>query len=183
MPSTKLAVVDRDRMRRELEKKYPSTYITPSDLPAMSLLHIVFGQAAAKTWEWFPRKKILSDKAATAARPRKSDGPRDAILPWQQAHRQNNGTKNYRRRRSGCRGLLQVRAHAFAMVDACHFGSWALYIVRFLEYYTADVEEHFLPTTVTEAEESDKAALQEVYSLCYAGATLDDALSSVTDCG
>ena len=36
------------------------------------------------------------------------------------------------------------------------------------------------PPTVAEAEEADKAALQEVYSLCYAGATLDDALSSVT---
>ena len=34
--STKFSVVDRDRIRRELEKKYPGPYITPSKLPAES---------------------------------------------------------------------------------------------------------------------------------------------------
>ena len=76
-------------------------------------------------------------------------------------------------------GLLYVRVHAFAMCGACHLGSWSLYISKFLEFYTADVGEHFRPPTVQEAEEADKAAMQEVFTLCFAGSSLDDALSNI----
>ncbi|CAE7201480.1 unnamed protein product [Symbiodinium microadriaticum] len=39
--------------------------------------------------------------------------------------------------------------------------------------------EYLTMASVAEAEEADKAALQEVFGLCYVGETLDDALSSV----
>eukprot|EP00435_Cladocopium_sp_Y103_P043837 s2142_g12.t1 len=75
--------------------------------------------------------------------------------------------------------ILQVRAHAYAMVKACHLGSWALYNTRFMEYYTRDGGEHYRFLTAAEAEEADQLALREVFGLCYAGASLDDALSTV----
>ena len=70
--------------------------------------------------------------------------PWQNTLPWHQVLRQSSELSPSPFR---VQGLLQVRAHAFAMVDACHLGSWALYIARFLEYYKADVGEHFRPPT------------------------------------
>ena len=75
--------------------------------------------------------------------------------------------------------ILQVRANCFAMVGACHLGSWQLYNNAFMDLYTQDVGENFRFPTVQEAEEADQTALRAVYNLCYAGAKLDDALSTI----
>ena len=75
--------------------------------------------------------------------------------------------------------LLQVRSFAFAMVGACHLGSWNLYVHKFMDFYTADPGEHFRFPTVQEAEQADRQAVREVFSLCFAGSTLDDALNTV----
>ena len=73
--------------------------------------------------------------------------PWQNTLPWHQVLRQSSELSPFSPSPFRVQGLLQVRAHAFAMVDACHLGSWALYIARFLEYYKADVGEHFRPPT------------------------------------
>ena len=180
--ASRLTVLDRDKLKREFEKKYPSTYITPASLPAMSLLQLVHNQAAQKTWDWLPWKKILSEKAATAVRGRKSDGERDAIAEYLMAA---SGVQSEQwdlelspsPYKIQC--LLQVRANAFAMCGACHLGSWSIYIAKFLEFYSAETGDHFRPPSVQEAEEADKAALQEAFALCFAGNSLDDALSTV----
>ena len=65
------------------------------------------------------------------------------------------------------------------MVGAAHLGSWQLYNNKFLEYYTKDVGEHFRFPNVSEAEEADQQAMREIFSLCFNGVNLDDALSSV----
>ena len=76
--------------------------------------------------------------------------------------------------------LLQVRARAYAMVGSGHLGSWALYNSRFMKFYTNEPGPHFRFCTAQEAEEADQCGVREVFGLCYSGASLDDALSTVT---
>ena len=178
----RLSVADRDRLRRDLEAKYPSVLLTPSSLPAMSYLQLVQPQVSQKAWEWVLWKKMLSEKAANAVRERKADKERDAIAEYLMAAsgvQAEQWDLDLSPSPFKVQGLLYVRAHAFAMCGACHLGSWSLYISKFLEFYTADVGEHFRPPTVQEAEEADKAAMQEVFTLCFAGSSLDDALSNI----
>jgi len=65
------------------------------------------------------------------------------------------------------------------MVGACHLGSWNLYVPKFMDFYTTDPGDHFRFPTVQEAEQADRQAVREVFSRCYAGSTLDDALNTV----
>ena len=76
-----------------------------------------------------------------------------SILPWLAGAQTEQWDQELSPSPCRVQGLLQVRAHAFAMVDAFPLGSWALYIARFLEYYTADVRERFRAPAVAEAEE------------------------------
>ena len=75
--------------------------------------------------------------------------------------------------------LLTVRGHAYAMCGVGHLWSWSLCVSRFMEFYAATVGEHFRPPNLAEAEEADQQARRENLSLCFSGASLDDAISSV----
>ena len=74
--------------------------------------------------------------------------------------------------------ILETQAHAFAMVDACHLHSWAVYVKKFMHFYARKPAEHFRPTSVLEAEAADRVVLEEVLQLCFSGHTLSDALST-----
>ena len=178
----RLSVADRDRLRRDLEAKCPSVLLTPSSLPAMSYLQFVQSQVAQKAWEWVPWKKMLSDKAANAVRERKTDKGRDAVAEYLMVAsgvQAEQWDLDLSPPPFKVQGLLYVRALAFAMCGACHLGSWSLYISKFLELRTADLGEHFRPLTVQEAEDADRAAMHEVFTLCFSGSSLDDALSNI----
>ena len=143
--SKTLTVVDRDEMRRDLEKKYTGVLVTLASLPSMSLLHTVKAQTDGKAWDWIPWKRLLSEKAAIA------------VKEW---HRELFGAPY------AVQAILQVRANAYVMLGAAHLTSWAMYNARFLEYYTKDPAEHFRYMSVAEAEESDQQALREIFGLC-----------------
>lgn len=177
-----VTVIQRDEMRRELEKKCSGTLITLATLPAMSLLSQIKSQFDSQAWDWIPWKKLLSEKMATAMKGRRKSGPHESFM---EALACGTGfyEEQYDKEVSGApfhvQTLLQVRAHAYAMVNACHLGSWALYNTRFMEYYTRECGEHFRFLTAAEAEEADQLAMREVFGLCYGGASLNDALSTV----
>ena len=175
-------VADRDVMRRKLEQKCSGSLITLASLPSMALLSRVKAQQESKAWEWISWKKLLSEKAVTAVKGRRKAGPQDSFM---EALACGAGffEEQYDKEISGApfqvQALLQVRAHAYSMVNASHLGSWALYNTHFMEYYTQECGDHYRFLTAAEAEEADQLALREVFGLCYSGASLDDALSTV----
>ena len=177
-----ITVADRDVMRRKLEQKCSGSLITLASLPSMALLSRVKAQQESKVWEWISWKKLLSEKAVTAVKGRRKAGPQDSFM---EALACGAGffEEQYDKEISGApfqvQALLQVRAHAYSMVNASHLGSWALYNTRFMEYYTQECGDHYRFLTAAEAEEADQLALREVFGLCYSGASLDDALSTV----
>ena len=78
--SKTLTVVDRDEMRRDLEKKYTGVLVTMASLPSMSLLHTVKAQVDGKAWDWIPWKRLLSEKAAMAVKERRPRGVQDTFM-------------------------------------------------------------------------------------------------------
>eukprot|EP00435_Cladocopium_sp_Y103_P046226 s1410_g13.t1 len=177
-----LSVLDRDVMRRDLEKKYTGTVLTLSTLPSMSLLHAVYVQQQRKAWDWIPWKKIMSEKAASVVKGRRSVDAKDSFmeaLAFGAGFYEEHWDKELSGAPFQVQNLLQIRAHAYSMVGACHLGSWALYINKFMEYYTKEAGEHFRFPNVSEAEEADQLALREIFSLCFSGASFDDAISTV----
>ncbi|CAK9018421.1 Protein lap1 [Durusdinium trenchii] len=144
-----LSVVD--PMRRDLEKKYTGTVLTLSSLPSMSLLNTIHAQ-----------KDCFLEALAFGAGFCEDQWDKELSAgPFQ------------------VQNLLQIRANAYSMVGACHLGSWSLYSNKFLEYYTKDVGENFRFPNVIEAEEADQQAVREIFSLCFNGASLDDAIATV----
>ena len=177
-----LSVVDREKMRRDLEKKYTGTVLTLSSLPCLSLLNAVYAQKLHGTWDWIPWKKILSEKGASSVKGRRSGDAKESFLDalaFGAGFCEDQWDKELSAAPFHVQGLLQIRAHAYSMVGAAHLGSWQLYNNKFLEYYTKDVGEHFRFPNVSEAEEADQQAMREIFSLCFNGVNLDDALSSV----
>ena len=180
--SSKLSVLDRDKLRRELESKFPSVYITPASLPSLGLLQCVQNQASSKAWEWVPWKRLLSDKAAAEVQARRSRTPHNEVLEFlcvsaglhELEWDQDLPASPYK-----LQLILQTRAHVYAMVNACHLGNFNLYTAKFLDFYTSAPGEGFRPPSAAEAEEADKTALNEIFSLCFGGASLDDAISTI----
>ena len=154
-----LTVVDRDKMRRELEQKFRSIGVAQ-----YFALHVVAQCRAYSETELYLGMDWL-EKAAQwqAMKSRKSGDTKDRFIeaPFQ------------------VQTMLQVRNFAYAMVGACHLGSLSMYSHRFIEYYTAEPGDNARYPTVQEAEQADHAALQEVFNLCYNGANPDDALCTV----
>ena len=153
-----LSVVERDRLRRELEKKYTGALITERILPCMSLLNMIHAQKLQGAWEWISWKKLLSEQAACAVKGHRSCEAKDRFV---EALVQGAGLceeqwdKELPAAPFQVQALLQVRSFAFAMVGACHLGSWNLYVPKFMDFYTADPGEHFRFPTVQEAEQAD----------------------------
>ena len=177
-----LTVVDRDKMRRELEQKFTGALVSLSTLPCMSLLNAVHTQKQNSTWEWIGWKRLLSEKQWQAMKSRKSGDTKDRFI---EALALGVGLEDDQWDRDlpaapfQVQTMLQVRNFAYAMVGACHLGSLSMYSQRFIEYYTAEPGDNARYPTVQEAEQADHAALQEVFNLCYNGANLDDALCTV----
>eukprot|EP00435_Cladocopium_sp_Y103_P069545 s709_g33.t1 len=177
-PGKALTVADRDRLRRELEKKYSGCLVDLETLPAMSFLNTVKNQHDNKAWDWVPWKKVLSEKVASTLKEGKN--PIYSLEALMLASCQEDVLdRDISSAPYPILQRLQVRAHAYAMVGSGHLGSWNLYNSRFMKFYTNDPGPHFRFCTAQEAEEADQCALREVFGLCFAGATLDDALSTV----
>ena len=176
----RLNVSQRDRMRRDLESKYTGLYVTESTLPSMPFLQTIQTQANQKAGEWLPWRKVLSERATLDARGHKQRSSREEALdkllggPAEEELEQELSPSPFR-----LQTLLTVRGHAYAMCGAGHLGSWSLHVSRFLEFYAATVGEHFRPPNLAEAEEAEQQTTREIFSLCFSGASLDDAISSV----
>ena len=85
----------------------------------------------------------------------------------------------------GCpamQSILETQGNACTVCSACHLGSWHTRVMKFMSYYTRRPTESMrppCPPTSTEAEEADRAALAEVFNLCFDGTSLDDGLNHV----
>lgn len=179
----KLSTADRDKLRRTLESKYSSAVVTADTLPAMSYLQAVHQQVAGKQWEWLPWKRILSEEQSLAVRGRSKQGTAglDGLSVWAAAVGLQTEEWDLELGASAMRvqQLLETRAFAHAMVGAGHLHSWVVYTKKLLQFYCKKSSEYFRPPNVLEAEASDRAAMEEVFQLCFAGHSLDDALHNV----
>jgi hypothetical protein len=108
--------------------------------------------------EWMPWSKCLSEEAAFQKR---------AAIVTGSPHK--------------LAAVLHTRAIALAMVNACSFVTWKLYVKQFLKFYTADPpSQHHRSFTLEEAEAADRAAFLEALRLTEDGWSLDDALHEVS---
>ena len=157
--------------------------MTADTLPAMSYLQPVHQQVAGKQWEWLPWKRILSEEQSLAVRGRSKQGTAglDGLSVWAAAVGLQTEEWDLELGASAMRvqQLLETRAFAHAMVGAGHLHSWVVYTKKFLQFYCKKSSEYFRPPNVLEAEASDRAAMEEVFQLCFAGHSLDDALHNV----
>jgi len=143
----------------------------------MPFLNIVKAQHDNKAWDWFPWKKVLSEKVASALKDKKPAlGPLEVLCG---ANVEEQLDRELSNQPFPILQLLTVRGHAYAMVGSGHLGSWTLYNNRFMKFYTQVPGPHLRFCSAQEAEEADQAAMREVFNLCYAGSSIDDALHSI----
>ena len=172
-----LTVADRDQLRRALEAKYTGCVVDLESLPSMPFLNIVKTQHDNKAWDWLPWKKVLSEKVASALKDKKPAlGPLEVLCG---ANVEEQLDRELSNQPFPILQLLTVRGHAYAMVGSGHLGSWTLYNNRFMKFYTQVPGPHLRFCSAQEAEEADQAAMREVFNLCYAGSSIDDALHSI----
>jgi hypothetical protein len=172
-----LTVADRDQLRRALEAKYTGCVVDLESLPSMPFLNIVKTQHDNKAWDWLPWKKVLSEKVASALKGKKPAlGPLEVLCG---ANVEEQLDRELSNQPFPILQLLTVRGHAYAMVGSGHLGSWTLYNNRFMKFYTQVPGPHLRFCSAQEAEEADQAAMREVFNLCYAGSSIDDALHSI----
>ena len=180
--TSKVSASDRDAWRRQIEKDYPSAVVTPETLPSLGFLQLVRQQCVGKQWEWLPWKRVLSEEQALEVRGRKNASGHGELLDLFAAaagiqHEEwdmDLGASALR-----VQNLLDTRAHAYVMCGSGHLHSWSVYTKRFLHFYTKKPAEHFRPPSIQEAEAADRAIMNEVFQLAFAGNKLDDALHHV----
>ena len=176
----KLSTADRDKMRKDVEAKYPGHVFSPDTLPAMGLLQAIKGQCAGGHWEWIPWKRLLSEAAAQEVRAKKSvdDDLLHLVADSMGVSRdERSGEVSGSAFRIQC--VLETRGNAFVMCGACHLGSWATYVKKFLAHYTRKTVDYLRPPSGAEAEEADRAAVQAIFDLCFDGANMDDAIHEI----
>ena len=161
----KLSPSDRERMRRQLEKDYLSVRVTADTFPALCYLNTIQQQKADQLCRILSEEQLLEVKARRS-RTGSDSQPDEWDLDIAGAALR-------------VQHLLETRAHAFAMIGACHLHSWTVYIKKFLRFYARRPAENFRSPSVSEAEMADRAVLEEVFQLCFSGYSLDDALSHV----
>ena len=157
-------------------------FITGATLPSMGCLQAIHTQSLGKRWEWVPWKRILSEDASVEIRAKKSQSSQDDLLKviasslevLREEREDEVVGSAYR-----IQHILEARSNACAMCNACPLGSWQAYVKRFLCYYTKKPADSMRPPSGQEAEEADRAALTEIFELCFAGSSLDDAIHSV----
>jgi hypothetical protein len=156
-----------------LEAKYTGCVVDLESLPSMPFLNIVKTQHDNKAWDWLPWKKVLSEKVASALKDKKPAlGPLEVLCG---ANVEEQLDRELSNQPFPILQTLTVRGHAYAMVGSGHLGSWTLYNNRFMKFYTQVPGPHLRFCSAQEAEEADQAAMREVFNLCYAGSSIDDA--------
>ena len=168
---SKLNAAGREKMRRALEKNYSSFVVTSETLPALCYLQVVQQQATDKFWEWLPWRGILSEEQLLEVKARRGRSSSEAA-PEEWGLELAGAALRVQQ-------ILETRAHAFAMVSACHLHSWIVYMKKFMALYARKPSEQFRAPTVQEAEAADRVVLDEVFQLCFSGHPLDDAITHV----
>ena len=122
-----------EQMRRKLEKDSTSCVVTRETLPALCFLQSIHQQAADKFFEW-------SGGASSGPR-------RGTVVGGQKARRGKSSSggpapDEWDMELAGAalrvQQTLETRAHAFAMVSACHLHSWVVYTKKFMAYMLAN---------------------------------------------
>ena len=157
---TKLTAAGREQMRRKLEKDYSSCVVTRETLPALCFLQSIHQQAADKFFEWLPWRRILSEEQLLEVKARRSRSTSDGPAPDEWDMELAGAALRVQQ-------TLETRAHAFAMVSACHLHSWVVYTKKFMALYARKPSEMFRAPTVQEAEA--RLSLKR----CFSCASLD----------
>ena len=116
---TKLTAAGREQMRRKLEKDYSSCVVTRETLRALCFLQSIHQQAADKFFEWLPWRRILSEEQLLEVKARRSRSTSDGPAPDEWDMELAGAALRVQQ-------TLETRAHAFAMVSACHLHSWVV---------------------------------------------------------
>ena len=144
----------------------------------MSLSQSIQTQARPKAWEWLPWLKVLSERAALDARGRKLRASREETLD-----KLLGGSMEEELSRSPYKlqALLTVHGHAYAMCGAGHLGSWSLCVsISFHGVLRGDLARALPPSQLLPAwRRQRRRTASGNFSLCFSGATTDDAISSV----
>ena len=176
--------LEREKMRQEAEKKFTGLKIVQQDLPSVSYLQSIVNQNDA--FAWTPWNKILSEEKEKEVLSRKG-GKKELLdlmaesagiweLEW-------DGSPFHS---PHCiQNLLYTRAHAYCMAGKSHFGSWSVYIKKFVAEYTHHPAPNLglrSPNGI-EAEEADRAAMTKIFELCLSqeGWTLDQAIWEIVE--
>ena len=178
---SKLGTGDRERMRKEVEKQYPSHVFQPDTLPSMTFLQCIHAQCIGKNWEWVPWRRVLSDAASLEVKAQRVSTDMNLMhlvaesmgIPKEE-HAAELPCSAFK-----IQCLLETRGNAYAMCKAARLGSWALYSAKFMGYYTKKPPAFQRGPNGAEAEEADRTCLAEVFDLCFNGATMDNALHQV----
>ena len=181
-PQSKVSANERDAWRRQIETDYPSAVITPETLPSLGFLQLVRQQCAGSQWEWIAWKRVLSEEQVLEVRGRKNSSGYGEFLDLfavaagiqHEEWDMDLGASALR-----VQNLLDTRAHAYVMCGSGHLHPWSVYTKRFIHFYTKKPGEHFRPPSIQEAEAADRAVMNEVLQLVFAGNNLDDALHHV----
>ena len=133
---TKLSTSDRDRLRKEVEKRFPSHVFGPDTLPSMPFLQLIHSQCLGQHWEWVPWRRIMSEAGSQESRAQRTMGSEADLLSIvadsmgvlkEERPLQEAVNSAYR-----IQCLLDTRGNAYAMCRAAHLGTWAMYTKKFL---------------------------------------------------
>ena len=179
----KLSTSDRDRLRKEVEKRFPSHVFGADTLPSMPFLQLIHSQCLGQHWEWVPWRRIMSEALSQESRAQRSVSSEADLLSSvadsmgvlkEERPMQEAVSSAYR-----IQCLLDTRGNAYAMCKAAHLGTWAMYTKKFLLYYTKKHAAGQRGPNGVEAEEADRACFAEIMDLCFNGVSMDDAVHQV----
>jgi hypothetical protein len=176
--------LEREKMKQEAEKKFTGLKIVHQDLPSVMYLQAIVNQNDA--FVWTPWKKIMSEdkeKDVMARRGNKKellDLMAESAGIWELEWDGSQFNSPH-----SIQNVLYTRAHAYCMAGKSHFGSWSVYIKKFIAEYTnhPPLNLGLRSPNGLEAEEADRAAMTKIFDLCLSqdGWSLDDAIWEVVE--
>jgi hypothetical protein len=175
--------LEREKMRQEAEKKFTGLKIV-QNLPSVSYLQSIVNQNDAFVWN--PWNKILSEEKEKEVLARKGGKKELLDLMAESAGIWELEWDGSRFHSPHCiQNLLYTRAHAYCVAGKCHFGSWSVYIKKFVAEYAHHTAPNLglrSPNGV-EAEEADRAAMTKIFDLCLSQEdwTLDQAIWEIVE--